>query len=50
VKQMIEAHRGAVAVESEVGKGTTVVLRLPVPADNVAGSQPLPRPSKNPSS
>ncbi len=46
VKQMIEAHRGTVAVESEVGKGTTVVLRLPVPPENIGSSQPL----KNPSS
>ena len=30
VQQIVQAHGGTVEVESEVGKGTTVVLRLPV--------------------
>jgi signal transduction histidine kinase len=30
VRSIIEAHGGAVSVESEPGRGTTVVLRLPV--------------------
>ncbi len=30
VKQIIQSHRGTVHAESEVGKGTTIVIRLPV--------------------
>jgi two-component system phosphate regulon sensor histidine kinase PhoR len=30
VKEMVQAHNGTVSVESELGKGTTVILRLPV--------------------
>jgi two-component system phosphate regulon sensor histidine kinase PhoR len=30
VKQMMQSHHGTVTVESELGKGTTIVLRLPV--------------------
>jgi two-component system phosphate regulon sensor histidine kinase PhoR len=30
VEQIIQAHRGNVHAESEVGKGTTIVLRLPL--------------------
>jgi two-component system phosphate regulon sensor histidine kinase PhoR len=40
VKQMIQSHGGTIHVESELGKGTTVVLRLPVSQESV-GAQPL---------
>jgi two-component system phosphate regulon sensor histidine kinase PhoR len=30
VKQIIESHRGSVDIESEPGKGTTIVIRLPL--------------------
>jgi two-component system NtrC family sensor kinase len=29
-KQIVEQHQGKIAIESEVGRGTTVVIRLPV--------------------
>ena len=32
-KQIIEQHHGKISIESEVGKGTTVVIRLPVEAE-----------------
>jgi two-component system phosphate regulon sensor histidine kinase PhoR len=34
VKQIIQSHRGTVRAESEVGKGTTVVIRLPLTQEN----------------
>ncbi len=34
VKQIIQSHRGTVHAESEVGKGTTIVIRLPVMQDH----------------
>ena len=45
----IQRHEGSVAIESEVGKGTTVTIRLPTPTGPTeAGSPPqalhLPRP------
>ena len=42
VKHMMQAHRGTVQVESEPGKGTTIILRLPVNQEPF-GSQPLPK-------
>jgi signal transduction histidine kinase len=30
VKQILEAHRGKVSVESEIGKGSTFMVRLPL--------------------
>jgi two-component system phosphate regulon sensor histidine kinase PhoR len=45
VKHMIQAHYGSVQVESEVGKGTTVILRLPASLEPL-GSQPLPKVAK----
>ncbi|WP_366972280.1 ATP-binding protein [Thermoflexus sp.] len=30
VKQVVEAHRGRVEIESAVGQGTRVLLRLPI--------------------
>jgi two-component system phosphate regulon sensor histidine kinase PhoR len=35
VEQMVQAHGGTASVESEVGKGTTVILRLPIRRDSV---------------
>lgn len=29
-RQLVESHHGAISIESEVGKGTTVTVRLPV--------------------
>ena len=45
VKHMMQAHRGTVHMESESGKGTTVVLRLPM-AQEPVDSQPLPKLAK----
>jgi two-component system, OmpR family, phosphate regulon sensor histidine kinase PhoR len=42
VKHIVQSHQGTVHVESEVEKGTTIVLRLPV-AQEFMDSQPLPR-------
>jgi two-component system phosphate regulon sensor histidine kinase PhoR len=42
VKHMIQAHHGSVQVQSEPGKGTTIILRLPVQQQPFS-SQPLPR-------
>ncbi len=39
-RRIVEAHEGTISVESEVGKGTTFFLRLPVLAES---NQPLPR-------
>jgi signal transduction histidine kinase len=33
-KEIIEHHRGRIAVESEVGKGTTFTIYLPVARSN----------------
>jgi chemotaxis protein histidine kinase CheA len=30
--QTLQAHRGSIDVESEIGRGTTITLRLPVTA------------------
>ena len=34
-KQIIEQHHGKISIESEIGKGTTVVIRLPVEQDEL---------------
>lgn len=41
VKQIVEAHRGQVSVESELGRGTTVSLWLPA-APVLSGLPPVP--------
>jgi len=35
VKQIVQSHHGTVDVESEVGKGTTIVIRLPLSQEHV---------------
>jgi two-component system phosphate regulon sensor histidine kinase PhoR len=41
-KQIVEAHGGAIHVESELGKGTTIVLRLPLRRASESASQFIP--------
>ena len=36
VKHMMQSHHGTVHMESELGKGTTVVLRLPISQENLS--------------
>jgi two-component system phosphate regulon sensor histidine kinase PhoR len=35
VKHMMQSHQGSVHVESDLGKGTTIVLRLPISQDDL---------------
>jgi signal transduction histidine kinase len=35
-RKIIEAHGGAIEVQSEVGRGTKFTIRLPVPSENLA--------------
>jgi DNA-binding response OmpR family regulator len=41
VKELVELLRGAVAVESDVGAGTTVTVRLPMSLETFAGAEIL---------
>jgi len=41
-KQIVQAHGGTIYVESELGKGTTIILRLPLTRVSPAASQFLP--------
>jgi two-component system phosphate regulon sensor histidine kinase PhoR len=41
-KQIVEAHGGTIHAESELGKGTTIVLRLPLARASESSSQFLP--------
>lgn len=34
-RQIVEQHHGKISIESEVGKGTTVIIRLPVDRDEL---------------
>ena len=34
-KQIVEQHHGKITIESEIGKGTTVVIRLPIDRDEL---------------
>ena len=36
-RQIVEQHHGKIAIESEVGKGTTVIIRLPIDRDELSG-------------
>ena len=40
-KQIIEAHGGTIHAQSELGKGTTIILRLPL-VRSASASQALP--------
>jgi len=40
----VKAHRGTLAIQSEVGKGTCVTLRFPIAATTVLGETPLAEP------
>jgi signal transduction histidine kinase/DNA-binding response OmpR family regulator/putative methionine-R-sulfoxide reductase with GAF domain len=40
VKEIVESHGGSVAVESEVGQGTTFHMRLPIDAGSPRDEQP----------
>jgi two-component system phosphate regulon sensor histidine kinase PhoR len=42
VKHVIQAHHGKVDIKSEIGVGTTIILRLPINQEPF-GSQPLPK-------
>jgi len=39
VKKFVEGHGGTVRIESEVGKGTTIVIHIPQPEDVVLLAQ-----------
>jgi two-component system NtrC family sensor kinase len=36
-RQIVEQHHGKIAIESEMGKGTTVIIRLPKDIDELSG-------------
>jgi signal transduction histidine kinase len=40
VQHIVEAHRGKVSVESELGRGSTFVIHLPVEAVDAVGQTP----------
>jgi signal transduction histidine kinase len=42
VKHVIDAHRGAISIESRVGQGTTVVVHLPAALPDVSGAARAP--------
>jgi two-component system phosphate regulon sensor histidine kinase PhoR len=42
VKHIVERHRGRLDITSQVGKGTRVVVRLPLAQGEAAGTLPLP--------
>jgi signal transduction histidine kinase len=42
VKTLVDAHGGELAIESEIGRGTTVTVRLPAVSDSAAVQQPAP--------
>jgi signal transduction histidine kinase len=42
VKAIVEAHGGSVEVESEIGRGSTFIVSLPLPRDGTPGLVPSP--------
>jgi len=42
VKAIVEAHGGSVEVESEIGRGSTFIVSLPLPRDGTRGLVPSP--------
>jgi signal transduction histidine kinase len=49
VRQIVDEHRGVITLESKVGRGTTVTLRLPLRFAEAPGvSEPPPSPEAPP--
>jgi len=40
-RSIIERHSGKISLQSELGKGTTVTITLPVPGDGLPTAEPV---------